>query len=232
MIIEAGFANVEIIERGLRHLFRDVPKWVIKKMSDENEFMISFPNEDLRHQCSRFRGFEFETADVKARVIPTDLSPEADGKLEVLWVKGFNFSPDARKEDIVMEVAYIVGDPIEVDLKSLDSHGPIRVKVACREALKIRGETRVYFNGEGYAIRWEPELLKAVVEEPKSSKFDRQKDRDDDGDFEEEEEERDQNPAMGHEACFPSFKEGGSTQGGNSGKGGSSSFKQADINFC
>jgi hypothetical protein len=27
MVIEAGFANVEIIERELRHLFREVPKW-------------------------------------------------------------------------------------------------------------------------------------------------------------------------------------------------------------
>jgi hypothetical protein len=32
-------------------------------------------------------------------------------------VKGFNFPPDARKEDTMMEVAYLVGDPIEVDLK-------------------------------------------------------------------------------------------------------------------
>jgi hypothetical protein len=48
---------------------------VTKKVSGDNEFMISFSNEDLRHQCSRFRGFEFETANVKARVIPTDLSP-------------------------------------------------------------------------------------------------------------------------------------------------------------
>jgi hypothetical protein len=54
--------------------------------------------------------------------------------------------PDARKEDTIMELAYLVGDPIEVDLKSL-TQGPIRVKVACREARKIRGETRFFSMG-------------------------------------------------------------------------------------
>jgi hypothetical protein len=48
MIIEDGQASVEIIEKELRHLFREVPKWTIKKMSADNEYMISFPNEDIR----------------------------------------------------------------------------------------------------------------------------------------------------------------------------------------
>jgi hypothetical protein len=51
MIIEAGQASVEIIEKKLRHLFREVPKWNIKKMSKDNEYMISFPNEDIRYHC-------------------------------------------------------------------------------------------------------------------------------------------------------------------------------------
>jgi hypothetical protein len=140
MVVEAGEANVEIIEKELRHLFKEVPKWTIRNMSGDNEYMIRFPNEDIRHQCSRFRGFEIETADVKVKVIPTDLSPDANGSLEVVWVKAYNMQPDARKEETIMELAYLV------DLKTLHSQGPIRVRVACREAKKIREETRVYFD--------------------------------------------------------------------------------------
>jgi hypothetical protein len=77
-------------------------------------------------------------------VIHTELSPEEDGKLEVVWVKAYNFPDIARKEDIVMEVAYVVGDPEEVDITSLNSRGPLRVKIVCREVSIIRGETQVF----------------------------------------------------------------------------------------
>jgi hypothetical protein len=192
LIVESGEANVEIIEKELRHLFKEAPKWNIKKMNEENEYMICFPNEDMRHQFLRFRSFEFETTAIKAKVIPTDMSPEADGSLEVVWVKAYNVYPDARKEDIIMELAYLVGDPIEVDLRSL-TQGPIRLKVACRKARKIRGETRVFFNGEGCTIRWDPAIPGESFEAPKSSKFDRQRDREDD---EYEEEEGDCDPLL------------------------------------
>jgi hypothetical protein len=141
MIIESGQASVEIIEKELRHLFRDVHKWNIKQMSADNEFMICFPNEDIKYQWSRFSGFKFDTTPITAKVIHTELSPEADGMLEVVWVKVYNLPDIARKEDTAIEVAYVVGDPEEVDVNSLNGSGPVRVKLACREANKIRGET-------------------------------------------------------------------------------------------
>jgi hypothetical protein len=223
MIIEDGQASVEIIEKELRHLFREVPKWTIKKMSADNEYMISFPNEDIRYQCSRFSGFKFDTAPITAKVIHTELSPDADGKLEVVWVKAYNFPDIARKGDIVMEVAYVVGDPEEVDIISLNSRGPVRVKIACREVSKIRGETQVFFNGERRRIRWDPEEPKTSFKEPRSSKFDRQGDRD--NDEEEEEDNFEKDPSFGEET-------GGKSQEtlnnlfGNSGKTGGVGFKQ------
>jgi hypothetical protein len=224
LVVETGEASVEIIEKELIHLFNEVPKWSIRKMGGENEYMISFPTEDIRHQCSRFRSFEFETAEVKAKVIPTDISPDADGSLELVWVKAFNLHPDARKEDTVMELAYLIGDPTEVDLKTLDSQGPVRVRVACREAKEIGGETKVYFNGEGYTIRWELEMPREQVDLPKGSKFDRQRDREDD-DYEEE--ERDKDP-LNRQKMDSSMKTGWATMS-NAGKGGGGMYKQAAI---
>jgi hypothetical protein len=88
--------------------------------------MITFPNEDMRYQVAKFRSFEFATTNVKAKVIPTDLSVGVDDRLETVWVKSYNFPPIARKEEVVREVAYLVGEPEEV--------GPIKIKLSCRDA--------------------------------------------------------------------------------------------------
>jgi hypothetical protein len=108
--------------------------------------MITFSDEDMRYQVAKFRSFEFETTYVKAKVIPTDLSVGADDKLETVWVKAYNFPPIARKEEVVREIAYLVGEPEEVDLKSLERFGPVKIKLSCRDAKQVRGETQVYFN--------------------------------------------------------------------------------------
>jgi hypothetical protein len=50
----------------------------------------------------------------------------ADDRLETVWVKAYNFPPIARKEEVVREVAYLVGEPEEV--------GPIKIKLSCRDA--------------------------------------------------------------------------------------------------
>jgi hypothetical protein len=191
MHIMSGQASLGIIERELKHLFREVNKWTIKQLKGENKYMITFPNEDMRYQVAKFRSFEFETANVKAKVVPTDLSVGADDKLETVWVKAYNFPPIARKEEVVREIAYLVGEPEEVDIKSLDGFGPIRIKIACRDAKQVRGETQVYFNKESRGIRWE------VIEEDRdksgnTSKFDRVREEEDDDEENEEGEFQDE----------------------------------------
>jgi hypothetical protein len=153
--------------------------------------MITFPNEDMRYQVAKFRSFEFETANVKAKVIPTDLFVAADDKLETVWVKTYNFPPIARKEEVVWEIAYLVGEPEEVDLKSLEAFGAVRIKLSCRDAKQVRGKTQVYFNKESREIRWE------VIEDDReksgnTSKFDgiryeeEEDEENEDGEFHEE----------------------------------------------
>jgi hypothetical protein len=191
MHILSGQASLHIVERELKHLFREVNKWTIKQLKGEDKYMITFPNEDMRYQVAKFRSFEFETANVKAKVIPTNLSVGADDKLETVWVKAYNFPPIARKEEVVREVAYLVGEPEEVDLKTLEGFGPIKIKLSCRDAKQVRGETQVYFNKENRGIRWE------VIEGDRettgnTSKFDRLRDEEEeddeneDGEFHEE----------------------------------------------
>jgi hypothetical protein len=189
MIIECGIATIESIEKELVHLFREVPKWKIKMMDEENKYIITFPSEAIRHQVARFRGFDFETSIVKARVIPTKMSAEADSNLEVVWVKDFNFPSKAKTVEVVMKIAYLVGDLQEVDLNSLKKPGPVRIKLACKAAREVKGETQIFFNGESHRIRWEVESNNNSAKTTSSSKFDRQKDTNERGEEEGEEEE-------------------------------------------
>jgi hypothetical protein len=185
MNIMSGLAFAEIIERELKHLFREVPRWTIKQM-DSERYLIKFPTEEIRYQVAKFKSFEFETANVKAKVTPTDMSADAEDKLEIVWIKVHKFPPFARKEDIVMEIAYLVGDPIEVDLSTLNREGPISIKQSCRAPHKIGGETKVFFNGEGYNIRSEVERTQQESNKA-SPKFDRRKESDDEEEEKEEE---------------------------------------------
>lgn len=150
--------------------------------------MITFPSEAIRDQLSRFRGFDFETSIVKAKVIATEMSSGADGNLDEVWVNAYNFPPNTKSVEVIMEIAYLIGNPEEVDLNSLKKPGPVGIKVACRNAKQIKGETPIFFNGESHRIRWEIETPKVIISADKTStKFDRRRDKED----EEEEEEED-----------------------------------------
>ncbi|CAD6272314.1 unnamed protein product [Miscanthus lutarioriparius] len=118
MTILNGSANIEI-RTELGALFREKIEWEISRLSSDKEFLIIFPDEDKRHQLARIKNFEFETADVKAQVRSTDLNPGADGCLEVVWVRAYNFPDYALTPEAVMEVSHLVGDPEEVDLAAL-----------------------------------------------------------------------------------------------------------------
>ncbi|RLN38904.1 hypothetical protein C2845_PM01G32990 [Panicum miliaceum] len=188
MTIEFGLATVETIEKELTSLFKGNYKWGIKKMNTENEFLITFPSEDIRSQLARFKGFDFQTSIVKANVVPTELSTGADGNLDVVWVKAFNFPPKAKTLETVMEVAYLVGDPEEVDTSTLSKPGPVRIKLACRDYGEIKGEAQVFFNGESHRIKWVVELPeRKISKDASNSKFERRRGKDGEGDEDEEE---------------------------------------------
>ncbi|CAN6372066.1 unnamed protein product [Urochloa humidicola] len=199
MTIEYGYADVAIIERELNHLFKEVPRWNINKLEADNEFLITFPSEDIRWQVAKFKGFDFETSIIKASVVPTERQAEVDGNLEVVWVKAYNLPSSARKVEVVMEIAYLVGDPEEVDLNSLSANGPVRVKIACRSAKELRGETQIFFNGVSRRIRWVVEQEKTqITKDPTPSKFDRKRNREEEDEEEEGDREIDENRQNDH----------------------------------
>lgn len=56
-------------------------------------------------------------------------------------MRAFGFPQWARKEKVVEEVAFLVGDPEEVDKQSLAGKGPVRVRVLCKKPEEISGSS-------------------------------------------------------------------------------------------
>jgi hypothetical protein len=69
--------------------------------------------------------------------------------LDETWVKATCFSKKAKKFEVIKEISHLVGGPVEVDDKLLKAEGIIRVKVLCKDAIKINCSTLLYINGQG-----------------------------------------------------------------------------------
>jgi hypothetical protein len=108
-------------------------------------------------------------------------------------VRATGFPSKARRSEVIKEISHLVGNPIEVDAKCLQTEGAIRVKVYCMDASKIEGNTLVHINGQGYMIKWCSEKVEAArvnhTSSPKISKLDRHRDDTD------EEEDKDESAA-------------------------------------
>jgi single-stranded DNA-binding protein len=103
--------------------------------------------------------------------------------------KSYWIPTKARRPEVIKEISYLVGDPIEIDESSLQEGNVIRVKFYYRDASKIEGTTLVYINGQGHMIKWwseKGEDVKARPISPKISKFDLHKeDTNEEGDKDE-----------------------------------------------
>lgn len=95
----------------------------------------------MTDQLTRFKHFGFETANITAQFKVAEAPSDLSASLQSVWVKVFNWDPEARIEHNAREIAYMAGDPEAVDLQSLNRSGPVRLKVAVRHPKLIRGET-------------------------------------------------------------------------------------------
>lgn len=65
-----------------------------------------------------------------------------------------------------MKSRNLIGDPEEVNRRSLQRRGPVRVKVACKNPKEINETSNVYFNGLGFQITWTVEMENIVESQP------------------------------------------------------------------
>lgn len=70
----------------------------------------------MRYQLTRFKYFGFETTNIIAQVKVAEAPSDLSASLQSVWVKVFNWDPEARTEHIAREIACMAGDPEVVDL--------------------------------------------------------------------------------------------------------------------
>jgi hypothetical protein len=87
------------------------------------------------------------------------VDPAASSILQSTWVKIVGIPGFAKEEEVVKEIASLVGEPIKVDEFSLIRDEPVRVRVNCRNPATLRGFIEIFFNGVGFDIRCEAESL-------------------------------------------------------------------------
>jgi hypothetical protein len=152
-------------------LFKEKSGWTIKKFGDDS-FILHFPSAELRDELTKFKGFEFATSYIKAKVGPIELEKVVVSVLEETWMTTTGFPKKAKnKSEVVKEIAHLVGDPIEVDEKFLKSEGKVRVKVLCKDATEVDGST-------GHLLKWCSEKLEDLKKkQPQDSKNSRLTDR-------------------------------------------------------
>jgi hypothetical protein len=114
LTVKEGVSNEAIIDDELKHLFKGRFGWTIKKMN-EDEYILHFPSMELRDELTKFKGFEFATAIIKAKVVPIEMEKEVVSLLEETWVKATSFPKIAKKTEVVKEISHLVGGPQEVD---------------------------------------------------------------------------------------------------------------------
>ena len=130
---------------------------------------------------------KFTCFDIQATVQETDRDPESFHMLQAVWVKAEGIPKIAKKEIHVMELAYLVGDPEEVFLESLEWK-EVWVKVSCKDPKKIAGTSEVYINKQGHKISWSVADKGPTKSQKPAAKS---KDNDDDATNEDEPESQD-----------------------------------------
>jgi DNA-directed RNA polymerase subunit H (RpoH/RPB5) len=81
---------------------------------DEDEYILYFPSVELSDELTKFKGFEFATVVIKAKVVPIEMEKEVVSLLEETWVKATGFPKKAKKDEVMKEISHLVGDSQEV----------------------------------------------------------------------------------------------------------------------
>jgi hypothetical protein len=72
LTIKEEVATEGVIDMELKHLFKGKSGWTIK-MIDANTYLLDFSFVELRDELTKFKGFEFATTYIKAKLEPTEL---------------------------------------------------------------------------------------------------------------------------------------------------------------
>jgi hypothetical protein len=154
-----GDASVKKIEDELKNLIDNKWQWHAKQVGSM-KYTVVFPNKNSLDTFSKISEIVMSVHGIKVRFLKSTLDPDATEVLQPAWVNIYGLPSIAYKEEVIMKVATLAGEPLVVDELSLIKEGPTRVKLNHRDPNKLRGLVRIFFNGIGYEIRFETKNLK------------------------------------------------------------------------
>jgi hypothetical protein len=80
--------------------------------------------------------------------------------LQATWVKIYGLLSITCNKKVMMKMATLVGESLEVDELSPIKIGPMLVRMNCKDPYKLRGFVKTLFNKIGYEIRFLSEKYK------------------------------------------------------------------------
>jgi hypothetical protein len=135
------------------------------KQVEAKEYIAVFPDKNFLGTFSKISEILLSIHGIKIKVLKSSVDPDASEMLQTSWIKIFGLPTIACKEEVVMKVTALAGEPLVVDELSLIKEGPMRVKMNCRDPYSLRGFVKIFFNMVGYDIKRKPlSLLHHLVE--------------------------------------------------------------------
>jgi hypothetical protein len=91
---------------------------------------------------------------IKVKIFKFNMDPDASEILQATWVKIYGLPSIACNKKVMMKVATLVGESLEMDELSLIKIWPMLVRMNCRDPYKLRGFVKTLFNKIVYEIRF------------------------------------------------------------------------------
>lgn len=126
--------------------------WHVKRIS-RSEFLVNLPSRVALNLLVKMKKIKFITSDIVAVVEESDMDLDVFQVLQTVWVRAIGIPKIAITKFAVMELGWLVGDPEEVHLPSLQWKS-VWVKVSCLNPNQIGGMSEVFINKQGRKITW------------------------------------------------------------------------------
>jgi hypothetical protein len=151
---------------------------------DSKEYTVVFPDKGSLDTFSKISEILLSIHGLNVKFLKSNMDPNAVEVLQTTWVRIYGFPTKVCKESVVMKVATLAGEPLLVDELSLIKVGLVRVKMNCRDPLRLRGIVSIFFNKIGHDIKFVLEKYKDKESGPPSPPYKPREDYEDEGDDE------------------------------------------------
>lgn len=107
-------------------------EWNARQVSD-HKYVMRFPNAKMVKEWSYFG----KTVKAQLQIDPWTPSVGAKGVLQQAWFRVKEIPPDQRSIRTVSKVGGLVGKVVEIDEKTRFRSDFVRMKIACRDVLRV-----------------------------------------------------------------------------------------------